>query len=66
MMGLMAAASIGAAPLYFLAKAMQDNGGRHDNLSHAIGVIYLTAGPVLAVLLIAGGIALLQSFNRKR
>lgn len=61
----MAAASVAMAPLYYLVKAMQNEGGKHDNTSHAIGVIYLTAVPVVAVLLIAGGTALVKRFNRK-
>lgn len=62
----MAAASLGAAPLYYLVKAMQPQGGQHDNTSHAVGVIYLTAGPVLAVIVVAGAVALSQWIARRR
>jgi hypothetical protein len=66
MMGWMAAASLGAAPLYYLVRAMQEEGGRHDNTSHAVGVIYMTAGPVLAVLVVAGMLALGQWIAKRR
>lgn len=62
----MAAASLGAAPLYYLVKAMPQEGGQHDNTSHAVGVIYLTAGPVLAVLVVAGVLALRQWIAKRR
>jgi hypothetical protein len=66
MMGWMAAAALGAAPLYFLMKAMPQDGAKHDNTSHAVGVIYLTAGPVLAVVIVAGIMALRQWIARRR
>lgn len=67
MLGWMAAASIGAAPLYYLGRVIQQQAGeKHDNTTHAVGVILITAGPVLAVLIFAGGMALTKWLARRR